>query len=90
MHGPLNVKCSPEHPVSLTHRVMQTTQVLRFKFLRLCLLFLTRCLVKPGKMTIPYLLLFGQDAQQSCQRSCRCRTAWARECGGERERDAEV
>jgi hypothetical protein len=38
MHGPLNVKCSSELPVSLTYRVMQTTQVLHFKFLRLCLL----------------------------------------------------
>jgi hypothetical protein len=37
MHGPLNVKCSPQHPVSLTHGVMQTTLVLYFKFPRLCL-----------------------------------------------------
>jgi hypothetical protein len=39
MHGPLNVTYSPEYPISLAYRVLQTTHVVHFKFLRVCLPF---------------------------------------------------
>jgi hypothetical protein len=37
----LRSKCSPEHPLPLTrtYKVIQTTHLLHFKFVRLCLLF---------------------------------------------------
>jgi hypothetical protein len=36
-----------------------------------------------SKTTIACMLLFGQVAQHACQRSCRCKTAWALDHGGQ-------